>query len=218
MPAAGPGGLCSNPRPSSLEGVRRWPERAGNVPLHRERINGMPLRRLVLGVPLASLVAVLAHVAGFGYAHAPGGDHATALLSAVAAALVALLAAGFVRAAVAGAPEPIATNGAGNKSALALAARAAVAFAAIEIAEGHSILAGVRPLLALVPLAFLVAAVTRRAAGFARRAGARVAAVYLRRLRARSMATFVERMRARVRAYDIVARHVARGRAPPRFA
>ncbi|GAC1548378.1 MAG: hypothetical protein NVS3B16_21250 [Vulcanimicrobiaceae bacterium] len=179
----------------------------------------MALRRLLVAVPLAVLVAVLAHVAGFGFAHAPGGDHASALFELLAGSLAALLAGAVYRGSVASTPTPIATKHAGRKGAVALAVLAAGALAAIELAEGHSLFgsAGLLPLLALIPLAVAVRSAARCASGLAARAGGQLA-VYLRRVPGGSGAGFARRCRCRIRPYGSTVRRVTRGRAPPRFA
>ena len=102
---------------------------------------------------------------------------------------------------------------------LALAAVAALAFAAIEVAEGRGLLgSALVPGLALVPLAGIVSWIARRVETFAGHTGTRVAA-YLRRAPKRfsvlvmGMRAFGELWPAQIRG-----RRATRGRAPPRFA
>lgn len=174
----------------------------------------MPLRWLWVGFPLAVLVAVLAHVTAFGSDHAAGGAYATALSGILAGALTLRLGVAFARSArsVRG---TFATRYDLGKSALLLAIFAALAFAGIELSEGHAIFgAGLVPLVALLPIAFLVLVVARRVDRFAARVGS-LAAVYLRRPTRRVVAAFVRRSRSRAGAAAVHDRRVARGRAPP---
>jgi hypothetical protein len=66
----------------------------------------MTLRRLLITAPLALLVAVLAHLAGFGAGHELGGDHGASLISSALAALFALAAAATLAAALGQANSP----------------------------------------------------------------------------------------------------------------
>ena len=128
----------------------------------------MSLRRLPAALALAVLVALTAHVAGFGTSHTPGGTHGSELLGAALAAFVLLLvtavlwiafgrtrrltlseAASLLRTALPGAGSLLA-------SAALLAIGGLAAFAGIELLEGHAPLAGWAPL--LVPLCALLAA------------------------------------------------------------
>lgn len=176
----------------------------------------MPLRRLWAGLPLAVLVALLAHVAGFGFAHVPGGGHVASLLVTLAVALAALALAAFARAVFT--RRSIATTTDVRKSAAWLAFLGAVAFAAIELAEGHGIFdAGLRPLLTTLPLALVVALFARGADRALARVAARIA-TYLRRERARTGSDYLGRTRARIATVAHDVRRATCGRAPPRFA
>lgn len=178
----------------------------------------MPLRRLWAVIPLAVLVAELAHVAGFGQAHLPGGDHAGSLFVWLAVALVALALAALVRALVATPSRPRTPIGEARTSVGLLASFALVAFAAIEIAEGHGVFGGgLRPLLAILPLAFLVSRFSRRVDRAIMRVAATIVA-YARRSRIGSAGGHLARSHVRLETCGRIARRVARGRAPPQFA
>lgn len=178
----------------------------------------MPLKRLWVGLPLAVLVALIAHLAGFGSTHLPGNDHASVLFGAVGLTLAAFLAAAFLRPLRSAARLSLATARPNGKAVLALAGVAALAFAAIELAEGRGVFSStVLPLLALVPIAVIVGSLARRAESLAERAGARVA-VYFRRSQDRfSHLVLGTRARAATHPTSVVVRRATRGRAPPRF-
>lgn len=144
----------------------------------------MTLRRALVTAPLAVLVAILTHAAVFAGGHALGGTHGSALLSVAVGGLLFVALAAFLRLAIA---EPDARRGerwlrtllpAGGRTvrtASVLLGTGFVAFAAIELAEGHTMLApAALGWLAAVSLA--VAAVVRIAARWIAAAGALVAA------------------------------------------
>lgn len=177
----------------------------------------MPLRWLWAGFPLAVLVAVLTHVAAFGTGHAAGGTYALALAGILAAAFALRFGARFVSSACA-ARDALGTKRDLGKSAFALAGVAMLAFAGLELLEGHDVWgAGVVPALVLLPIALGVLVLVRGLDRLATRAGA-LAARYLRRARIRLVATFERRARSRAFALVARSRRIARGRAPPRFA
>ncbi len=138
----------------------------------------MTLRRLGLAVPLAVLVAVLAHVVGFGAEHAPGAAHAAGLLTTLGvalglAALVTLFAAAL---------RADRRDGASPQQdrwlPLFLALGGAVAYGAIELAEGHTPLGGgAGALVSLVPAAALVSGLARLASRMLRLSGMALAAL-----------------------------------------
>lgn len=178
----------------------------------------MTLRVSWAGLPLAVLVAVLAHVAGFGSSHAPGNGHATGLLVALGLALALLVASVFLLAAAggSGAARSVARPGS-PANVLGLATLGAAVLLAIEIAEGHAALAGSLPALAaLLPIAALVALVARHAHCSLDAAGARCRAG-LRRAAPRIWGGFAAYATYRVDARSAVRRDVSRGRAPPRY-
>ena len=126
----------------------------------------MLLRRLLVGGPLAILVAVLAHVAGFGFAHAPGTGHALDLAIALGSAFATLGCAvvlrGFARGRGPTARStvrlPFPALLAKRTSVAELSAFAALAFVAIEALEGNLAFGeSLRAIAALVPFAILVA-------------------------------------------------------------
>lgn len=177
----------------------------------------MTLRRAAAALPLALSVAVVAHVAGFGADHVPGGGHAAVLLFGLFAALAALagwtFGAGYF-----GRPSrpSIATSATDGYLWATLTAGGALAFLAMEAIEGHLALApgSLAALLALVPSALLVAICSRRLEASALRAGydsARVCEALPRLSSSRAA-------RGPVLAFSATSTYVARttrGRAPP---
>lgn len=119
----------------------------------------MLLRRLFVGGPLAVLVAVLAHVAGFGFAHAPGTTHALDLVVALGSALATLGSIVVLRSFARGrGPHPQSVPMHARLGSISeLIAFAALAFVAIEALEGNLAFGGsLRAIVALVPFAMLV--------------------------------------------------------------
>lgn len=183
----------------------------------------MLLRRLLVGGPLAVLVAVLAHVAGFGFAHAPGTTHALDLVVALGSALATLgsivVLRGFARGRgprARGVPVPLAQPWHARLGSIAeLIAFAALAFVAIEALEGNLAFGGsLRAIVALVPFAMLVGWLAPRAGtslsdiGIALRASLQTRGRY-------HIALAMAYTSARVVAISRAAATCRRGRAPP---
>ena len=188
----------------------------------------MTLRRLPATLPLALLVAILAHALRFGGDHHLGGENGSELLWATLAALGGLAVAAVLSSALGGADRGRKTAavsrlldalpGAGRFGSMAcsLALSGAAAFGALEWTEGHDPLGGpwLAPALALV--AFAVAGLVRLAVGSLARAGLALAAC--ERTLAPVVASFV------FPAPELVAVRTASragrrfGRAPPRSA
>ena len=178
----------------------------------------MTLRRLPAAAILALLVAVLAHVAGVGFDHAPGSAHAAALLGTLGVSLFFALAAAFCGGALRGRGPSIATTAASGYSALGLAAGGFAGYALIELFEGHLTLGGaLRALVAVVPVALGVAFAARTIAAAAQRAGARFAG-FVRVRGRRAAPRHPAHGRSRLRAVSAFARRASRGRAPPALA
>ena len=174
----------------------------------------MLLRRLLVGGPLAVLVAVLAHVVGFGFAHAPGTAHALDLAVALGSALATLGSAtvlwGSARENELRARSTIA-------SVAELSAFAALAFVAIEALEGNVALGGsLRAFAALVPIAMLVAWLAPRADTKLREFGISLRAS-LQRYRD-DIALCFARASTRLLATSQTTSSRCRGRAPPQHA
>ena len=175
----------------------------------------MCLRRLGLAVPLAFLVAILAHLAGFGADHAPGAAHAHGLLLGLAATLGLLALATIFAGALRLERRDKGTSPQAPWLPIVLAAGGFAAFGAIELVEGHAPFGGgLRALAAIGPAAVLVAKISRIAARMLRRTGAALAALAPPHSLPlpRFAATRLLRMAAS-RSAD--ARGSARGRAPP---
>jgi hypothetical protein len=179
----------------------------------------MTIRRLTAYLPLAAVVGAGVHVAGAGFAHAPGGERAVPFLGTLAASLAFTLAAIFLAGAIGTLRPSIATKRSrvqGVASTLALAVAGTAVFAAIEALEGHLPLGGaMRALAASFPLAALVLAVSQRAALSMVRAGARFKAAAFA-----SVAIAAPPFRLPTRRHRVLARHrylatATRGRAPP---
>jgi hypothetical protein len=175
----------------------------------------MTLKRALSTAPLAVAVAVLAHVAVFGHGHAPGADHAAALLTVLAAALALWLGATFFAGAL-GFAAPIATSGCiGYRGPLALAALSAATFGLIEFSEGHLAAAPwLHVVFAILPIALVVAWLSARAGRAVYDAGNALAGSVSRPRRGKPTVFFLQRAQVPVRAasYAPGARH---GRAPP---
>jgi hypothetical protein len=177
----------------------------------------MSLRRVLWASPLAVSVAILAHLVTFGFAHAPGGSHATALLGVLAMSLVFGLARAFAGGLFGTAPRGSAVERSTRFAPLLLAGAGAAAFAFIEFSEGHLALPALLvAALAAVPLAALVRSTSRSADRAARRAGAHCAAfaIATRRLARLAAASYVTGDRLESVATTFVL-GTLRGRAPP---
>ncbi len=187
----------------------------------------MLLRRLGTSVPLAVLVAVLAHVAGFGRDHAPGAAHAIDLLAALGVALATLAGAVLIRAFTTTVRDGRPVARAVHSRSLGwyatrvggLVALAAIAFLAIEAFEGNIAIDGsLRAIAALLPLAILVVFLSRRADGSLRALGARLGLALGIRIARDNGARSHHRQLTRVIAQSAVRAGARRGRAPPRIA
>lgn len=177
----------------------------------------MPLRWVWTGLPLAIFIAVLAHVAGFGFSHAAGGAYALGLFGAFVVGLLLRIGSAFAGPARMPSRDPVA-GFSGVPGMLGLASVAGCAFAAIEFVEGHEIVAaGLVPVFALIPLTWLVRVLVRRLETAADTAGVR-ALTYLKRVCERIAGMYVRREQIRGHARATAAGRTASGRAPPRFA
>ncbi|HMD03410.1 MAG TPA: hypothetical protein VKG44_10655 [Candidatus Baltobacteraceae bacterium] len=190
----------------------------------------MTSRRLLTALPLALLVAVLAHFAGFGTSHALGGPHGEALIFATLAALTGSALLALLRSALG------ATGGRRSAAAAIADLRAAVpaageilpfsawllggaltTFWALELLEGHALQSGlwVVPVAALVALG--VAGAVRAATRWLAHAG--LALATLCRPGWIGATTLFFRFESAVPAScPRLAGDAHRGRAPPRFA
>ncbi len=186
----------------------------------------MLLRRIGTGVPLAVFVAVLAHVAGFGRDHAPGTGHAIDLFAMLAVAFVTLASAIVVRAFAAVRDGRHVAHRSDARSLgwhatriAGLAALAAIAFAAIEACEGNANIGGsLRAIAALLPLATLIALLSRRAHRSLHALGSRIGVAYGVRAARGIAGSSRHRRLARVVARSTVRAGRRHGRAPPRIA
>jgi hypothetical protein len=179
----------------------------------------MVFRRLWTGAPLALAVAAAAHVAGFGFDHAPGGLHAVPLAAVEGEGLLLAALTAFLAAALRG-RLPIATKGPSGKETVALALAGFAGFAVIEVLEGHAPFGGLHAAvaaLAVVPVAVAVALLADRVGRSFDRAGTRFAA-FARTRGARARAAFIFVPSADAPPRGDLARSVARGRAPPALA
>jgi hypothetical protein len=177
----------------------------------------MTLRRALFASPLAVLVAVLAHVAAFGFSHAPGAERAPELFGtlgvALAFGLVLTFASGLLGGARASA-EPATARWYGP---LFLALAGAASFGCIEYSEGHF---AVRTLLEAavvsIPIAYLVAFLARATRRALRAAGAGYGDFICRALArtGRASARIPRDFGARV-SRSLVVAAARRGRAPP---
>jgi hypothetical protein len=176
----------------------------------------MTLRKALWALPLTVSVAVLAHLATFGFLHAPGAGHSAVLLGALGVMLGLALLGTFAGGLVAR-TRPIATERRFGYAPLLLAAAGAATFGLIELSEGHLAFAAVlQAAIASVPIAYLVAFTARSARHAAHEAGvlcARIAS-HSDRSHALSVATRVRGGR-RVRFASSLVRGTSRGRAPP---
>ena len=187
----------------------------------------MTLRRLLVAAPLAMLVAVLAHVAGFGADHVLGGQQGLTLFCSALGALFALAAAATLTVARAR-PRSLAEAARGLRAALPGAGElgpfaawlfggALAAFWGLELLEGHGPLAA----LWVVPVAASLALATAVAVRATTRwlAGAGLALAALARETSLGLAPRFVRIEARGLAFQARPRcRSRRGRAPPRLA
>jgi hypothetical protein len=184
----------------------------------------MTLRKLSAFVPSALVVAVGAHLAAAGIGHAPGGERAGNLIAWIGAWLAVSLFGAFLSGLLGIAALPregfrrsIATRGRRAYDAVALGVAGTVAYAAVEIAEGHLAAGGLlRALVASFPLATVVAALARAAGSVAVRAGSRLGRLLERQVR-RSGAPVAPSRDARLVARIRLALFSGGGRAPPLF-
>jgi hypothetical protein len=182
----------------------------------------MLLRRLGLIAPLAVLVAVLVHLALFGTQHAPGAEHAGRLFSSLGAAL-SLAALGSVLFAALGLQrrrrrEHRIAGAHRLFFPLELAAGGTLAFALIELAEGHSPLAcGAWQFAATAAAAYAVALFARYVTRLLARSGDALAAFANTSHAPAPVAfAFVRTLRS-ARAYRASRPNACQGRAPPLF-
>jgi hypothetical protein len=177
----------------------------------------MTLKRALSAAPLAVAVALLAHLAVFGFGHAPGAEHAAGLLAALAAALGLSFGATFLAGAL-GFVSPIATSRRiGYAGPLGLAALSAVTFGLIECSEGHGHLASApwpAAVLAILPIAIAVAWLAGCAGRAVYGAGNALAEYVPQPRRRRPSFFFLQRAQVPVRAASY-APGARRGRAPP---
>jgi hypothetical protein len=183
----------------------------------------MLLRRLLAGGPLAVLVAVLAHVAGFGFTHAPGTTHALDLAVALGSALATLVGVVVLRGFARGrgpraqiVPVTLVRPWSTRFASVAeLTGFAALAFVAIEALEGNLAFGGsLRAIIALVPIAMLVAWLAPHAGTTLREIGISLRAPLQTRGRD-NVAPTSAHPSARVVATSHTAIARRRGRAPP---
>ena len=154
------------------------PQTTGNRGRSSESADPMSLRQMGVVVPLAVLVAVLAHLAGFGADHAPGAAHAHGLLASLAAGLALSALATLLL----GALRPHRRDRTPWQQErwlpMLLAGGGALAYASIEAVEGRFWSHGtVRSLVAIVPVAVVVWRLARCAATMLRSSGAALAAI-----------------------------------------
>jgi len=186
----------------------------------------MTLRRLLVAAPLALLVAVLAHLAGFGTDHVLGGQHGFTLLCSALGALFALAGSATLTVAL-GRPRSFGEAAQGLRGALPgagelvpftawLAGGALAAFWGLELLEGHAPFASlwVVPIASLLALA--VAAAARAATRWFARAGLALATL------AREIALGIGPRSVRLEARSLTVHTRPRrgsrcGRAPPRL-
>jgi len=189
----------------------------------------MTLWRLPLAIALATCVALMAHLAGFGTTHALGGTHGAELAEAALAALALLFLAGVlfiafatsrrlthveaVRLLRSALPGP---GGLASQVAV-LAIGGSLVFGSLELLEGHTpVTAGW--VLLLLPLAALAVALT------ARFLIERIAGLGLKLAALAGESAFALPRRTALAAFNAVpvtanvARGVRFGRAPPRQA
>ena len=178
----------------------------------------MTLRKALVASPSAVLVAVLAHFVAFGSSHAPGDGRAVEILGGLGATLGVGVLFAFLSGVFAGRISRLGER-ASIFAPLVLAVAGVAAFGVIEISEGHAAVASLfEAACAAVPLAYVVAWLTRAIASIAGSAG--VAAGSFIRRGSRGLATCVAVATRDLRAcarYGLVARNNLRGRAPPLF-
>ena len=182
----------------------------------------MTLRRLGTFAPLAVLVAVLVHLAIFGTEHAPGAEHAARLYTGLGASLV-LAALGSVMYAALRARRHARRErrAVGLHRALfplQLAAGGTLAFALIELAEGHTPLAaGAWQFAATAAAACVVAAFAHHVARLLTLSGRALAAFASTVSRSPALSVFTRAFPS-FRVRGAVRPDACRGRAPPLFA
>lgn len=182
----------------------------------------MLLRRAGAIAPLAVLVAVLVHLALFGTEHAPGAEHAARLYANLGAAL-ALAALGSVlfaalRARRHSRRERRTASSQRVLFPLELAAGGTLAFGLIELAEGHTPLAGGSwQIAATAAVAYAVAAFARYVGRLLIRSGQALAALADGVSRAYACSV-VRRVWQSHAACGATRAGACRGRAPPLFA
>ena len=169
-------------------------------------------------VPLAVLVGLLAHVATFGFGHAPGAAHVWEISHVTAAALAAALFSALLAAALVPTGRDIAAAAGRRYRPLVLAVAGIGTFVLLEALEGHVGFAGLaRAVAAALPIALGVARLARHASRAAERAGLRLALAVAASRRAVAVAN-ASRDRSGVFARRDDARPSDRNRAPPLFA
>jgi len=187
----------------------------------------MNLRRLLVAAPLALLVAILAHVAGFGTTHELGGERGLTLLLSALAALGGLAGAAAFAAAL-GRPADLADvvrqlrgalPGSGEIVPFAgvLFGGSLVAFWSLELLEGHGPLAALWVLPVAAVLAVGTAWTVRAATRWLARAGLAFAA-FARELQVGLALLFAPLEARYVRAHARSRYGTRRGRAPPQQA
>ena len=180
----------------------------------------MLLRRVGTIAPLAVLVAVLVHLALFGTEHAPGAEHAARLYLNLGAALALAALGSVLFAALRARRESRRQRRAGSHRVLLpleLAAGGTLAFGLIELAEGHTPLAGgAWQLAATVAAAYAVALFARYALRLLTLSGHALAALTsaIQRSRARYVYT---RTWQSLPVHGAARAQACRGRAPPLF-
>jgi hypothetical protein len=187
----------------------------------------MTIRKLSAFVPSALVVAVGAHVAATGLGHAPGGNGAGTLLAWIGAWLAMGLSSAFLsgllgtrtaRPGTANVRPSIATRRRRAYGVVALALGGTVAYAAVELAEGHLAAGGLlRALVASLPLAAIVAHVARTAGSAAVQVGTRLGRLAEKHARPAD-APFEPARHDRRFARGRLALFSGGGRAPPLFA
>jgi hypothetical protein len=194
----------------------------------------MSFRRLLVAGPLALLVAMAAHAAGFGSSHLLGGS-AGADLAGVGLAWLALLAIVGIMAVALGAPFRAGSHaasrapagsasralaeslpGGGNPAMLAatLALGGSAFYVALEVLEGHAPQGSLLALVTILPLAVGVALAARLGLAWIARAGVSLAAFAHTEFRAENLWMGPALVPARTARATPAHAH-RRGRAPP---
>ena len=187
----------------------------------------MNLRRLLVAAPLALLVAVLAHLAGFGTSHELGGERGVALLLSALAALGGLAGVAAFGAAL-GRPTGLAgvvrqlraaLPGSGEIAPFAavLFGGSLLAFWSLELLEGHGPLAALWVLPVAAVFALATAWTVRAATRWLAEAGLAFAA-FARDVHAGLAVLFAPLEARSVRAHARSRYGSRRGRAPPQQA